>query len=207
MNQYIVIEGNIGAGKTTLAKRLSEHLNAQLLLEAFENNSFLPEFYKDPERYAFPLELSFLADRFTQMQKVDFHQFIVADYHISKSFVFAKHNLNDSEYQLFERMYTIMFEKLPTPDVMLFLDNKTDTLLKNIRNRNRSYEQSITPDYLDAISQSYRLMLNELKDIPILIIQTDDHEFITDNSSFNKVLTLVGSNHKPGVHHFDLHAL
>ena len=154
--QFLVIEGNIGAGKTTLSQKVAEDFNAKLILEQFADNPFLPKFYEDQDRYSFPLELSFLADRYSQIKKqvlnLDlFHSFLVADYYFAKSSIFAQNTLKDDEYRLFRQIFNIIFETMPKPDLYVYLHANTPKLLDNISKRGRNYEQRIEPAYLEKI--------------------------------------------------------
>ncbi|HRX32118.1 MAG TPA: deoxynucleoside kinase, partial [Tenuifilaceae bacterium] len=157
MMQYLVIEGNIGAGKTTLATMLANELNAKLTLEQFSDNPFLPKFYQNPERYSFPLELSFLAERYRQLN-VDlrstslFHNITIADYFFMKSLIFAQNTLTGDELQLYKQLFNIIYSSLPKPDLYVYLHLPTEKLLKNIEKRGREYEKTITADYLNSIS-------------------------------------------------------
>src|ERR1043165_7031003 len=152
-HRYIAIEGNIGAGKSTLAHLLSQQLDARLVLEEFADNTFLPKFYAEPERYAFPLELSFLADRYKQLQEFVatpelFAQPIVTDYLLIKSRLFARINLDNAEYELFTQVFDVMDLHLPPPDILIYLHAPVNILQARIRERGRDYEQSITDNYL-----------------------------------------------------------
>ncbi|MGL5111397.1 MAG: 2-amino-4-hydroxy-6-hydroxymethyldihydropteridine diphosphokinase, partial [Flavobacterium sp.] len=157
---YIAFEGNIGAGKTTLTHKIAEDFNAKMVLERFADNPFLPKFYKDQNRYAFPLEMSFLADRYQQLSddlaQFDlFKDFVVADYHIFKSLIFAKITLAEDEYRLYRNLFTIIYKEMPKPDLYVYLYQNTTRLLQNIKKRGRGYEQNITEDYLDKINTGY----------------------------------------------------
>ena len=157
---YIAIEGNIGAGKTSLAKLLSDQFNAKVVLERFADNPFLPKFYEDKERYAFPLEMSFLADRYQQLSddlaQFDlFKNFIVSDYYIFKSLIFAQVTLSKDEYFLYRKMFDLMYKEITKPDLYVYLYQNTDRLLENIKKRGRDYEQNIEKDYLKKIQEGY----------------------------------------------------
>ena len=159
MHNYIVIEGNIGAGKTSLAEKLASELNARIVLEQFADNPFLPQFYKDRERYAFPLELFFVAERFQQLKdtlsKQDlFNPKTVADYIFIKSLLFARVNLSDEEFKLYQRLFHFINSTLPEPDVFVFLHCEVQRLQKNISKRGRDYEKNITDDYLMSIQNT-----------------------------------------------------
>src|SRR5579883_2887812 len=153
MYRYIAIEGNIGAGKSSLANLLAKHFNARLILEEFADNTFLPKFYQDAERYAFPLELSFLADRYKQLKQISlsqdlFDQKIVSDYLFTKSKLFARINLNEAEYELFQKVFDIINPNLPNPDLLIYLNAPVSRLQQQIQKRGRAYEQNISKEYL-----------------------------------------------------------
>src|SRR5690606_24361532 len=150
-SNYIAIEGNIGAGKTSLSTMISQDFNAKLILERFRDNPFLPKFYEDKHRYAFPLEMSFLADRYQQLsddlaQYDLFRDFVVSDYDVFKSLIFAKITLQEEEYVLYDKLFRIMYKELVKPDLYIYLYQNTERLLENIRIRGREYEQNIQPD-------------------------------------------------------------
>ena len=203
--QFLVIEGNIGAGKTTLATRLAEEYNAKLILEQFADNPFLPKFYRDQERYSFPLELSFLADRYNQIKKqvlnLDlFYSFLIADYYFAKSSIFAQNTLKDDEYRLFRQIFDIVFESMPKPDLYVYLHANTDKLLKNIAKRGRDYEQSINPDYLEKIKQGYFVFFKQINSFPILIIDTNNIDFVSNPDHYEQLKDAIfKSEYKLGV--------
>lgn len=204
---YIAIEGNIGAGKTTLAQKLARYYNAGLILEQFADNPFLPKFYQDKERYAFPLELSFLAERYNQLKDTLlspelFQQGVIADYTIIKSQLFAHTNLNDDEYHLFQRVAGIIKTSLPKPDLLIYLQAPVSKLQQRIRQRGRSYEQNIADSYLESISEAYQQYIEEddLKTLIIDITTTDfdqeDHfqqlvRFLDSKATFEKRSLLI----------------
>lgn len=180
---YIAIEGNIGAGKTTLATRISEDFNAKLVLERFADNPFLPKFYEDQSRYAFPLEMSFLADRYQQLSddlaQFDlFKDFIVADYHIFKSLIFAKVTLQEDEYRLYKTMFDIIHKEMPQPDLYIYLYQNTERLLNNIKQRGRSYEQEIPAEYLEKINRGYLDYIKTQINLNVLIIDVSERDFV-----------------------------
>ena len=163
--RYIAIEGNIGAGKTSLATMMASEFNAKLVLERFKENAFLPMFYKDPVRFAFPLEMSFLADRYQQLlddltQYDLFKEHVIADYDCFKSMIFANITLQDEEYNLYKKIFHIMYKELPNPDVYIYLYQNTDRLLENIKLRGRSFEQDIEASYLNKINKGYMDFIN-----------------------------------------------
>ena len=193
---YIAIEGNIGAGKTTLATKIAEDCNAKLILERFADNPFLPKFYKDQNRYAFPLEMSFLADRYQQLSddlaQFDlFKDFIVADYHIFKSQIFAKVTLQEDEFRLYKTMFDIMYKEMPKPDLYVYLYQNTDRLLANIKKRGRSYEQDISSNYLEKINQGYLDYIKSQTDINALIIDVSNLDFVKNQEDYIYILTEI----------------
>lgn len=170
---FIAIEGNIGAGKSTLAARLLEAMQAVPVNERFENNPLLPLFYKNPERYAFPVELSFLEDRFRQLtEELPAGKNIVSDYFYAKSFVFAQVNLQGEELALFKRYYRIMEQQMRLPDLVIFLHREVEGLKDNITSRGRSYEQQISDDYLVRITQGYQAFFRSENRFPVLWVDT-----------------------------------
>jgi 2-amino-4-hydroxy-6-hydroxymethyldihydropteridine diphosphokinase len=190
---YIAIEGNIGAGKTTLAEKIAQDFNAKTVFERFADNPFLPKFYKDQNRYAFPLEMSFLADRYQQLSddlaQFDlFKDFIVADYHIFKSLIFAKVTLQDDEFRLYKTLFDIIYKEMPKPDLYVYLYQNTDRLLHNIKRRGRSYEQEIPGDYLDKINKGYLDYINTQTNLNVLIIDVSERDFVKNQSDYVFIL-------------------
>jgi deoxyguanosine kinase len=190
---YIAIEGNIGAGKTTLANKFAEDFNAKTVLERFADNPFLPKFYQDQSRYAFPLEMSFLADRYQQISddlaQFDlFKDFIVADYHIFKSLIFAKVTLAEDEFRLYKTMFDIIYKEMPKPDLYIYLYQSTDRLLANIKTRGRSYEQEIPAEYLEKINNGYLDYIKSQKDLNILIIDVTNRDFLNHQEDYIFIL-------------------
>ena len=190
---YIAIEGNIGAGKTTLSSKISEDLNAKLVLERFADNPFLPKFYKDQNRYAFPLEMSFLADRYQQLtddlSQFDlFKDFIVSDYHIVKSLIFAKVTLQEDEFRLYKTMFDIIHKDMPKPDLYVYLYQNTERLLANIKKRGRNYEQEIPAEYLEKINRGYLDYIKTQTDLNVLIIDVSDFDFVKNQEDYVKIL-------------------
>lgn len=190
---YIAIEGNIGAGKTTLTTRIAEDFNAKTVLERFADNPFLPKFYKDQSRYAFSLEMSFLADRYQQLSddlaQFDlFKDFIVADYHIFKSLIFAKVTLTEDEYRLYRKLFDIIYKEMPKPDLYIYLYQNTERLLQNIKRRGRSYEQEIQSDYLERINGGYLDYIKSQPDLNVLIIDVSDKDFVNSQEDYIFVL-------------------
>jgi deoxyguanosine kinase len=171
---FITIEGNIGAGKTTLAELLAKQFNARLVLEAFADNPFLPKFYENPAQFAFPLELFFMAERYKQLkeliaQKDLFQQVTVSDYLFTKCLLFAKINLPADEYRLYQRLFDIIHQQLLQPDILIFLHAPVSRLQQNIRKRNRSYEQGIKDEYLASIQETYSHYLRQHRQKTIFV--------------------------------------
>jgi deoxyadenosine/deoxycytidine kinase len=196
---YVVIEGNIGAGKTTLATRIAEEFNARLILERFADNPFLPKFYEDPEKYSFPLELSFLASRYKQLKdelepQDLFRAFTVADYYFMKSLVFASSTLNGDEYNLYRQIFYIIYGSLPRPDIFVYLHLSPEKLLQNIEKRGRNYEKSITKDYLQKIQESYFTFFRQNPENKYLVIDINNIDFVEDESHFRKVVDAIFHN-------------
>ncbi len=204
MYNYIVIEGNIGAGKTSLATRISAELNASLVLEQFEENSFLPKFYEDPARYAFPLELSFLADRYQQLknhfnQPDLFTSFTIADYFIFKSLIFASRNLEQLEFGLYGKLFNIVSSVVPKPDLLVYLYLNLDNLKKNIEKRGRAYEQNIQFDYLEKIQTGYLGFLRQQSDLRILLIDTNNLDFVQKEKDYQWVKGMILKEYPVGM--------
>ena len=193
---YIAIEGNIGAGKTTLTKKIAEDFNAKTVLERFADNPFLPKFYKDQLRYAFPLEMSFLADRYQQLSddlaQFDlFKDFLMADYHIFKSLIFAKVTLHDDEFRLYKTLFDIIYKEMPKPDLYVYLYQNTDRLLQNIKRRGRSYEQEIPASYLEKINQGYLDYIKSQTNLNVLIIDVSDKDFVKKQEDYIYILNQI----------------
>ena len=203
--RYLVIEGNIGAGKTTLADMIAKEYNAKLILEQFADNPFLPKFYKDQDRYSFPLELSFLADRYNQIKNhvlnLDlFHSFLIADYYFAKSSIFAQNTLKEDEYRLFRQIFDIIFESMPKPDLYVYLHSNTEKLLQNIKNRGRDYEQDIQPEYLEKIKNGYFTFLKGITNFPVLIIDVNNIDFVENHDDYQQLKqALFHSEYKLGI--------
>jgi len=193
---YIAFEGNIGAGKTTLVQKIAEDFNAKMVLERFADNPFLPKFYKDQNRYAFPLEMSFLADRYQQLSddlaQFDlFKDFVIADYHIFKSLIFAKITLAEDEYRLYRNLFDIIYKEMPKPDLYVYLYQNTSRLLQNIKKRGRNYEQNISADYLDKINNGYLDYIKSQTDLNVLIIDVSDRDFVKKHEDYLFILNEI----------------
>jgi deoxyguanosine kinase len=193
---YVVIEGNIGAGKTTLATRIADQFNASLILENFADNPFLPKFYQDPDKYSFPLELSFLASRYKQLNdeigcRDLFRTFTVADYYFTKSLVFAASTLTGDEYNLYRQIFYIIYGSLPKPDIYVYLHISPERLLKNIEKRGRDYEKSITKEYLQKIQDSYFTFFKQNTGNRYLVIDINELDFVTNESHYSKLIDAI----------------
>jgi deoxyadenosine/deoxycytidine kinase len=204
MYNYITIEGNIGAGKTSLANRLAAELNARLILEQFDENPFLPKFYEDPLQFAFPLELSFLASRFQQLtdqlpQQELFSSFTVSDYFIHKSLIFAQKTIQGDELILFRRLFDIMAAHLPKPELLVYLHLNTSRLLWNIQYRGRGYEQQMTEAYLKEIQESYFEFFRQHPEMRVLIIDTNRIDFVHCDADYERVLGLITKEYPEGI--------
>ncbi len=202
---YIAIEGNIGAGKTSLAKMIAADYNARLILERFADNSFLPKFYKDPDKYAFPLEMSFLAERYQQLKdelsRSDmFRSFIIADYFIDKSLIFARKTLQNDEYALYSRLFGIINSALPKPDLIIYLYNNVRQLKQNILSRGRDYEKEIEFSYLEKIQSGYLEYFKTMKGFRIIIVETVNLDFVGSQSDYAKLKNLLNSDYNEGIH-------
>jgi deoxyadenosine/deoxycytidine kinase len=201
----VVIEGNIGAGKTSLASRISVDYNSHLILERFADNPFLPKFYQDPDRFAFPLEMSFLADRYTQLKKelIDpdiFAPFIVTDYYFMKSLIFAGNTLTGDEYKLYSRLFHIMYSSLPKPDLYVYLHQDPDNLLINIWNRSREYESAITAGYLKKIQTGYFDFFRQEPCMRILMVDIREIDFVNNLEDYHTLLdTIFGHEYPVGL--------
>lgn len=201
---YLCIEGNIGAGKTSLARRIAHDYNARLVLEEFEDNSFLPKFYQDPDKYAFPLELSFMAERFQQMvttfSKTDlFRPMLVSDYFFDKSLIFGRKTLDDDLLRLYRRLFDIMSASMPRPELLVYLYLGVEQLQENIRKRGREYERGINLEYLQSIQESYLEYLKRREDIRIVILDTTDTDFVVVESDYSAILELLSKDYPLGV--------
>ena len=190
---YIAIEGNIGAGKTSLATMISQEFNAKLILERFKDNPFLPKFYKEPDRYAFPLEMSFLADRYQQIlddigQYDLFTDFMCADYDRYKSLIFAQVTLQEEEFILYKRLHEMMYKDMPQPDLYVYLYQNTERLLKNIKKRGRSYEKTIEPQYLEKINQGYLDFIKSQHNLNVKIIDISELDFVKNRGDFLSII-------------------
>ncbi|HSZ31768.1 MAG TPA: deoxynucleoside kinase [Puia sp.] len=205
---FIAVEGNIGAGKTTLAHLLSRHFNSRLILEAFAENPFLPKFYENPKQYAFPLELFFMAERYKQLKELVhtkdlFQRVTISDYIFSKCLLFAKVNLPDEEFHLYQKLFDIIYQQLVQPDLLIYLHTPVQQLQKNIRKRNRSYEQSIPDDYLFRLQETYTSYIKQ-HGIKTLFIDATNADFLGNEKHFKTILDALEKDYEPGQHYFTL---
>ncbi|WP_434037012.1 2-amino-4-hydroxy-6-hydroxymethyldihydropteridine diphosphokinase [Formosa sp. 4Alg 33] len=195
---FIAIEGNIGAGKTSLATKMSEDFNAKLVLERFADNPFLPKFYEDAPRYAFPLEMSFLADRYQQisddLSQLDlFKDFIVSDYDVFKSLIFSRITLQEDEFKLYRKLFYIMYKEIAKPDLYIYLYQNTERLQQNIKKRGRDYEQHIQDDYLNKINLGYLEFLKNQTELKVKIIDISDMDFVANRADYLAVLEQINA--------------
>ena len=205
---YIAIEGPIGAGKTTLATRIASDFNGKLVLEEFEGdkNPFLPKFYKEPEKYSFQLEMTFLALRYQQLKDklgmLDlFQDFIISDYYVAKSLIFSRNNLQEDEYQLFSRFFNIIFSDMPKPELLVYLYSDIERLQANIHKRGRSYEQEISDDYLADIQQGYMNFLNQQQgNMRILLLDTTRLDFVANEKDYQRIIEVIDRPYEIGLH-------
>ena len=202
---YIAVEGTIGAGKTSLATMISEDYNAKIILEGFADNPFLPKFYKEADKYAFPLELSFLAERYQQLtdqlSKQDlFKNFTVSDYFINKSLIFAQKTLQDDVFGLYSRLFHIINSSIPKPDLLVYLYVSVDRLQANIKERGRDYEQDIENDYLEKIQSGYFEFIRQQQNMRILILDTNNVDFVKNKEDYKRIIELIDQPYEIGVH-------
>lgn len=203
--QFIAIEGTIGAGKTSLATRIAHDYNAKLILEQFEDNSFLPKFYLDQEKYAFPLEMSFMASRFQQLKdrlgsRDLFLNFTISDYYVAKSLIFARKTLPPDEFNLFNRFFQLIDVSLPKPDLLVYLYLDVEKLQENIKRRGRSYEQQIKDEYLAQIQSGYFDYIRQQQDMRILLLDTNQLDFVGNDADYQKILEVLERPYPLGVH-------
>ena len=193
---FLTIEGNIGSGKTSLAKKIASDFNGKLILEEFADNPFLPKFYKDSKPNAFPLELFFMAERFNQLSgeksEIDlFSEFTVSDYSFFKSKLLAQNNLEQDELNLFNRLYNIMFSTVKKPDLLIYLHADIERLQENIKIRGREYEKNINNNYLKEIEKKYFDYLKKQNDFPVLMLDVSKQNFIEDDKIYNQIITEI----------------
>jgi deoxyadenosine/deoxycytidine kinase len=205
---FITIEGNIGAGKTTLSHLLSRHFNARLILEEFADNPFLPKFYENPKLYAFPLELFFMAERYKQLkdlvqQKDLFQHVTISDYLFTKCLLFAKVNLPDDEFRLYQRLFDIIHQQLLQPDLLIYLHTPVSRLQQNIKKRNRSYEKNIADEYLFSIQETYTHYIKD-HNIKTLFIDASNADFLGNEKHLKVVIDALENDYEQGQHYLTL---
>ncbi|HRH49739.1 MAG TPA: deoxynucleoside kinase [Panacibacter sp.] len=207
-HHFITVEGNIGAGKTTLAHLISRKLNARLILEEFADNPFLPKFYENQKQYAFPLELFFMAERFKQMKdmlhtKDMFQSITVCDYLFTKCLLFAKVNLPEEEFRLYQKLFDIIHQQLIYPDILIYLHAPVQKLQQNIKKRNRVYEQGIHDDYLFSLQQTYTSYIKQ-HNIKTIFIDASNADFLGNEKHLQVVLDALENDLSDGQHYFTL---
>lgn len=205
---FITIEGNIGAGKTTLAHLLSKQFNARLVLEQFADNPFLPKFYENPSQYAFPLELFFMAERFKQLkeliqQKDLFQSLTISDYLFTKCLLFAKINLPEDEFRLYQRLFEIIHQQLVQPDILIYLHAPVQKLQKNIKKRNRPYEQRIPDDYLFSIQETYTHYIRQ-HNIKTIFVDASNADFLGNEKHMEAIVHALDKDYPNGQHYLSL---
>lgn len=204
---YIAIEGTMGAGKTTLSHMISNDFNGKLILEEYEpdKNPFLAKFYNEPDKYAFQVEMTFLALRYQQLKdklgNLDlFHDFIISDYYVAKSLIFSRENLQPDEYALFSRFFNIIFSNVPKPELMVYLYLDVDHLQHNIRKRGREYEQKIDDSYLENLQKGYFDFIRQQSDMRILILDTNNLDFVANRKDYDKIIEAIDQPYDVGIH-------
>jgi deoxyguanosine kinase len=207
---FIAIEGNIGAGKTTFCELLARDFNCRLILEQFTDNPFLPLFYDQPERYAFPVELFFMTERHKQLETAFssgadlFTPLSISDYFFLKTLLFAKNNLNEAEFRLFQRLFDVLNTTFPKPDLLVYLHRSVEEVMKNIRKRGRNFETEISAEYLTGIQNVYFEYFRTETELPILIVDVEDIDYKNDETAYQKLLALLHQKHERGVHRLSL---
>ncbi len=204
---FISIEGTLGAGKTSLASMIAKDQNGKLILEEYEpdKNPFLPKFYQEPSKWAFQVEMTFMALRYQQLKdklsSLDlFHDFIISDYYVAKSLIFSKENLQQDEYDLFSHFFNIIFSNLPKPDLLVYLYLDIDNLQVNIHKRGREYEQSISNDYLSNLQTGYMDFIKQQQDkMRILLLDTNDIDFVNNPADYKKIVDVIDDSYNIGI--------
>jgi deoxyguanosine kinase len=207
-HHFITIEGNIGAGKTTLAHLLSKHFNARLILEQFADNPFLPKFYEDPSKYAFPLELFFMAERYKQLKELIhttdlFQNITISDYLFKKCLLFAKVNLSDEEFLLYKKLFDIIYQQISHPDILIYLHVPVPQLQRNIRKRNRPFEQSIPDDYLQSLQETYLQYIKQ-HNLRTIIVDATNADFLGNPKHLKAIIEALDEEYGEGQHYISL---
>ena len=205
---FITIEGNIGAGKTTLAHLLSKHFNARLILEEFADNPFLPKFYENPDQYAFPLELFFMAERYKQLKdmihtKDLFQSVTISDYLFTKCLLFAKVTLPDEEFRLYQKLFDIIHQQLVFPDILVYLHAPVQKLQSNIKKRNREYEQKIPDEYLFNLQETYTSYIKQ-HNIKTIFVDASNADFLGNEKHLQVILDALDKDYQVGQHYVTL---
>lgn len=205
---FVTIEGNIGAGKTTLAHLLAKHFDARLILEQFADNPFLPKFYENPKQYAFPLELFFMAERFKQLKEIIqqnelFQTVTISDYLFIKSLLFAKVTLPEDEFRLYQRLFDIIHQQLVQPDILIYLHAPVTKLQSNIRKRNRPYEQKIPDDYLFSIQETYTHYIKQ-HNTKTLFVDASEADFLHNEKHLQTIIDALDKEYPDGQHYISL---
>lgn len=208
-HSFIAIEGNIGTGKTTFCQMLEKDFGCRLILEEFTDNPFLPLFYDNPERYAFPVELFFMTERYKQLQELLnqgelFRRTTISDYYFFKTLLFAKNNLPDEEFRLFKRLFDVLSTNSKKPDLLVYLWRSVDDLLMNIQNRGREFEKGIKAEYLDQIQKSYLEFFRTGVSFPVLILDIEGKKFWEEKSQYNQMIQLLKNQYPVGLHYESL---
>lgn len=192
MFQYIVIEGPIGVGKTSLTKLLAEEFHARLILEKPEENPFLPQFYRDRKKYAFQTQIFFLLNRFRQQKEIAqfdlFNQVTLSDYLFAKDRIFASLNLDDHELALYEQIYGLLNGQIPTPDLVIYLQAKPEVLLQRIKSRNIAYEREVDLEYLKILTEAYNYYFFHYDQSPLLVVDTSEIDFVNRKEDFSQLI-------------------
>jgi deoxyadenosine/deoxycytidine kinase len=203
---FITIEGCIGAGKTTLSKKLAEDFNGKLILEQFEDNPFLEKFYEDPARHAFPVELYFMAERFQHLKKLlsepdMFKSFTISDFLFQKSLIFAGNNLNENEARLYRTLFNIINPNLPKPDIIVYLYASVEKLMQNIQMRGRHYEQNIQPEYLENLQNAYLSFFRQQQHSVVVLLKTEQLNFVERKKDYDLIVDLLNTEFEKGIHY------
>lgn len=205
---FITIEGNIGAGKTTLANKLAEKFNARLILEEFAENPFLAKFYENPKQYAFPVEVFFMAERYKQLKELVhtqdmFQSLTISDYLFTKCLLFAKVNLSDEEYRLYQKLFEIIHQQLIQPELLIYLHAPVSRLQSNIKKRNRPYELAIPDDYLFSIQETYTHYIKQ-HNIKTLIVDASNADFLNNEAHVKVIMDALEKEYEDGQHFLSL---
>ena len=207
--RYIAIEGNIGSGKSSFCELMAQDYNCKLILEKFDENPFLPYFYENPEQFAFAVELFFMTERHKQMEKSLisqdlFHDFFIADYTFVKNLLFAQKNLSEREFRIYQKIFGVLNNDVPKPDIVVYFHRHIDILHKQIEKRGRAYEKNIKSEYLLKIQNAYFEYFRNILTFPVLIIDLNEIDFVKNRNQFKELKNLISRKYLPGVHRFSL---